>query len=146
MPSTVTNLPHPTKTSELTQNCADHLLPLPPSLLRAKVEFSREVLGKGAGLPPARAFYALEVLLCAVGKEAGMGTTLLVDYGVGVLAARGRVMKFTFVQVHPLTHLSVTYAFNLLVTRRESHLSTAHAPRVKGSRRGGGCILRAPPG
>lgn len=64
-----------------------------------QVEFSREALGKGAGLPPARAFYALEVLLCNVGKEAGLGTTLLVDCGVGVLAARGRVMKFTFVQV-----------------------------------------------
>lgn len=66
------------------------------------MEFSREALGKGAGLPPARAFYALEVLLCDVGKEAGLGTTLLVDCGVGVLAARGRVMKFTFVQVRVL--------------------------------------------
>ena len=65
----------------------------------AQVEFSRDALGKASGLPPARAFYALEVLLCAVGKEAGLGTTLLVDCGVGVLAARGRVVKFTFVQV-----------------------------------------------
>ncbi|CAM9159174.1 unnamed protein product, partial [Ectocarpus sp. 8 AP-2014] len=63
-----------------------------------QVEFSREALGKGAGLPPARASYALEGLLCAVGKEAGLGATLLVDCGVGVLAARGRVTKFTFVQ------------------------------------------------
>lgn len=63
------------------------------------MEFSREALGKASGLPPARAFYALEVMLCAVGKEAGLGTTLLVDCGVGVLAARGRVVKFTFVQV-----------------------------------------------
>ncbi|CAB1120679.1 unnamed protein product [Ectocarpus sp. CCAP 1310/34] len=64
-----------------------------------RVEFSREALGKGAGLPPARASYALEGLLCAVGKEAGLGKTLLVDCGVGVLAARGRVTKFTFVQL-----------------------------------------------
>eukprot|EP00903_Cladosiphon_okamuranus_P012758 g11926.t1 len=63
-----------------------------------QVEFSREALGKASGLPPARAFYALEVMLCAVGKEAGLGSTLLVDCGVGVLAARGRVVKFTFVQ------------------------------------------------
>ncbi|CAM9601528.1 unnamed protein product, partial [Ectocarpus fasciculatus] len=63
-----------------------------------QVEFSRDALGKGAGLPPARASYALEGLLCAVGKEAGLGATLLVDCGVGVLAARGRVTKFTFVQ------------------------------------------------
>ncbi|CBJ27106.1 similar to Dynein heavy chain 3, axonemal (Axonemal beta dynein heavy chain 3) (Ciliary dynein heavy chain 3) [Ectocarpus siliculosus] len=64
-----------------------------------QVEFSREALGKGAGLPSARASYALEGLLCAVGKEAGLGATLLVDCGVGVLAARGRVTKFTFVQL-----------------------------------------------
>lgn len=67
------------------------------------MEFSREALGKAAGLPPARAFYALEVILCAVGKEAGLGATLLVDCGVGVLAARGRVVKFTFVQVQHMT-------------------------------------------
>lgn len=81
------------------------------------MEFSREALGKGAGLPPARASYALEGLLCAVGKEAGLGATLLIDCGVGVLAARGRVTKFTFVQVlfspaHP-------------EAGRESHLTPA---------------------
>lgn len=64
-----------------------------------KVTFSREALGKGAEIPSSRAFYALEAMLCTIGKEAGMGRTLLVDCGVGVLAARGRVMKFTFVQV-----------------------------------------------
>lgn len=61
--------------------------------------FTREALAKSAGLPPNRAAYALEALLCTVGKEAGMGQTLLVDCGVGVLAARGRVVKFSFVQV-----------------------------------------------
>ena len=63
-----------------------------------KEPFSREELGKGAGLPPERAYYALDTILCAVGREAATGGTLLVDCGVGVLAARGRV-KFTFVQV-----------------------------------------------
>lgn len=75
--------------------CSDNLThPGPP-----QVTFSKETLGKGAGLPPARATYALEGILCAAGKEAGRGRTLLVDCGVGVLAARGGVMKFTFVQV-----------------------------------------------
>lgn len=60
---------------------------------------SGDALAKGSGLPPARAVYALEALLCAVGRQAGTGATLLVDFGVGVLAARNRVMKFTFVQV-----------------------------------------------
>lgn len=64
-----------------------------------QVSFSRETLAKGTGMPPARAAYALESILCTIGKEAMMGRTLLVDCGVGVLAARGRVMKFTFVQV-----------------------------------------------
>lgn len=64
-----------------------------------KEPFSREELGKGTGLPPERAYYALETILCAVGREAATGGTLLVDCGVGVLTARGRVVKFTFVQV-----------------------------------------------
>lgn len=80
-----------------------------------KVDFSREALGKASGLPPARAFYALEVMLCSVGKEAGLGTTLLVDCGVGVLAARGRVLKFTFVQVCCHIPHSDHYFFGLQV-------------------------------
>lgn len=65
----------------------------------SKVALSIEALGKGAGIPSSRAAYALEVMLCTVGKEAGKGKALLVDCGVGVLATRGRVVKFTFVQV-----------------------------------------------
>lgn len=80
------------------------------------MEFSREALGQASGLPPARAFYALEVMLCAVGKEAGLGTTLLVDCGVGVLAARGRVVKFTFVQV--CCHVKTILALARLQKRR----------------------------
>lgn len=82
-----------------------------------KAAFSREALGKGAGLPPARAAYALETILCAVGREAGMGGTLLVDCGVGVLAARGRVLKFTFVQVRKCR----IQAKRLYVRRTEQH-------------------------
>lgn len=72
---------------------------LPLAYFATKAPFSREALGKGAGIPPDRAYYALETILCAVGREAGVGGTLLVDCGVGVLAARGGVVKFTFVQV-----------------------------------------------
>lgn len=77
------------------KTCSDNF----PLTLEPQVTFSKETLGKEAGLPPARATFALEGILCAAGKEAGRGRTLLVDCGVGVLAARGRVMKFTFVQV-----------------------------------------------
>ena len=84
-------------------------LSLSPSLSLAsslqKASFSREALGKGSGVPPDRAFYALDTILCAVGREAGSGGTLLVDCGVGVFAARGRVVKFTFVQVWKASHI-----------------------------------------
>lgn len=60
-------------------------------------------------MPPDRAFYALEAILCAVGREAGIGGTLLVDCGVGVLAARGRVVKFTFVQVWKAARLKTRF-------------------------------------
>lgn len=87
----------------------------------SQVEFSREALGKASGLPPARALYALEVMLCALGKEAGVGTTLLVDCGVGVLAARGRVVKFTFVQV--CCHVETSRRFQALTAL------TLHSPQ-----------------
>eukprot|EP00752_Nemacystus_decipiens_P012854 g11381.t1 len=100
-----------------------------------QVEFSREALGKAAGLPPARAFYALEVMLCAVGKEAGLGTTLLVDCGVGVLAARGRVVKFTFVQGTDsleVVHREPTPGHNPSHTAAAGNVSSSSSPAKRG--------------
>ncbi|CAN0099437.1 unnamed protein product, partial [Discosporangium mesarthrocarpum] len=63
-----------------------------------QVRFSQEILGKMSSLPPARASFALDSILCVLGKMAGEGKALLVDCRVGVLAARSRAVKFTFVQ------------------------------------------------
>ncbi|CAM9959924.1 unnamed protein product, partial [Sphacelaria rigidula] len=100
--------------------------------------FSKEALGKGTGLPPVRAKYALEAILCAIGNAAGQGRTLLVDWSVGVLAARGGVMKFTFVQARD-SHLSEMCGADSLEVVHKHTPKGSGAPQASAGRgRGGG--------